>query len=243
MNLLAKLTHRCLFLLLVIGLGACQRTTYSFQARKAFNEMPVPQPTDPPAATLVASRVGKLPTAEDLGLYTLPRHRTHKPRNKWRPQSATNHQESVKAVSTPQVERRAAQALAAYSHPRQSPLPGEPTHFRSRGIALLLAIFLGGLGAHLFYLNYHGRGVAYLVGSLAGTFLITIGFIAAIGAILGGGSSGIGFFTVGVVLLSAVSVLNLVDTVLILTNGLKPKNGEYYPQFFQTRSNAGEPKR
>jgi len=34
---------------------------------------------------------------------------------------------------------------------------------KSKGIALLLAIFLGGLGAHKFYLGRYVTGVLYLV--------------------------------------------------------------------------------
>lgn len=63
---------------------------------------------------------------------------------------------------------------------------------KSQLIALLLCIFLGGLGIHRFYLGHHVMGVIYL---------------------LTGGLCGIGW---------------LIDMFLILTGGLKPKNGDDY---------------
>lgn len=49
------------------------------------------------------------------------------------------------------------------------PSPEEPSHFtenlpvRNKFVAALLAIFLGGLGVHKFYLNKPGMGVLYLL--------------------------------------------------------------------------------
>lgn len=62
---------------------------------------------------------------------------------------------------------------------------------KSQLVALLLCIFLGGLGIHRFYLGHIGMGVLYL---------------------LTAGLCGIGW---------------LIDIILILTGGLKPKDGEY----------------
>jgi len=50
---------------------------------------------------------------------------------------------------------------------------------KSRSIAILLAIFLGGFGIHKFYLNKPGQGVLYLL--FCWTFIPAIaGFIEAI---------------------------------------------------------------
>ena len=60
----------------------------------------------------------------------------------------------------------------SYNHP-----PAIPT--KSRSIAILLAIFLGGFGIHKFYLNKPGQGVLYLL--FCWTFIPAIaGFIEAI---------------------------------------------------------------
>jgi len=40
---------------------------------------------------------------------------------------------------------------------------GTPKAEKSRGVAILLALFLGGLGAHKFYLGKVGQGFLYLV--------------------------------------------------------------------------------
>jgi TM2 domain-containing membrane protein YozV len=60
----------------------------------------------------------------------------------------------------------------SYNHP-----PAIPT--KSRSIAILLAIFLGGFGIHKFYLNKPGQGMLYLL--FCWTFIPAIaGFIEAI---------------------------------------------------------------
>ena len=240
MKPLAKATSCWLFLLLISGLGGCQRASYSFQARRTFYEMPAPRPADSLAASPVANELGRTYTTEKAGFFTSLRRRGHKVRS----QPLTSRQKQAKVAGLQLAGRQVRKVAAAYARLRQPPEPPtEPVRFRSRGIALLLAFFLGGLGAHLFYLGYHGRGTAYLVGSATAVFLLLIGFIAAIGTILGGGTSGLGFLTAGVVLASIVSVLATIDILLILINSLKPKNGDYYPRFFQTRPSNNEPTR
>src|SRR5208283_3486523 len=60
----------------------------------------------------------------------------------------------------------------SYNHP-----PAIPA--KSRSIAILLAIFLGGFGIHKFYLNKPGQGVLYLL--FCWTFIPAIaGLIEAI---------------------------------------------------------------
>jgi|GEM_PF-5163030 len=39
-------------------------------------------------------------------------------------------------------------------------------------------------------------------------------------------------------MLGILSVVQLVDGLRIATGDLQPKNGEYYPRFFQTRPSA-----
>jgi hypothetical protein len=123
-------------------------------------------------------------------------------------------------------------------------LPGPrddaPLHHRTRGIAFLLAIFLGGIGAHLFYLGYHKRAVTYLMVSLAGGLLLFVGLVGLLLSIFSSvGGAYLAALLIGTILLSVVSVLAVVDAIRILTNDLKPKEGEYYQRFFQTRAASG----
>jgi TM2 domain-containing membrane protein YozV len=71
---------------------------------------------------------------------------------------------------------------------------------KSQLVALLLLIFLGGLGIHRFYLGYIGRGFLY-IGLLITSFLI----VPAI----------------------ALFVLLIIDLIKTITGSLKPKGGEY----------------
>jgi TM2 domain-containing membrane protein YozV len=49
---------------------------------------------------------------------------------------------------------------AAYGRPYDTPLA---IPAKSRSVAIVLAIFLGGLGMHKFYLNKPGQGILYLL--------------------------------------------------------------------------------
>ena len=51
---------------------------------------------------------------------------------------------------------------------------------KSVGVAYLLFIFLGGLGAHRFYLGYTGSGVLYLVLFVLGFLTMGIAFIGTV---------------------------------------------------------------
>ncbi|MCC5921365.1 MAG: TM2 domain-containing protein [Cyclobacteriaceae bacterium] len=67
-------------------------------------------------------------------------------------------------------------------------------------VALLLAIFLGGLGIHRFYLGYIGIGIVQLL-------LALLGFL--------------------IVPLIVLFIWVLIDIIRIATGALGPKNGEY----------------
>lgn len=67
---------------------------------------------------------------------------------------------------------------AGYPYPLVTGAPQYPTHGDdiSRGMAAVLAIFLGGFGAHKFYMGRNGVGLVYLFLSVTGvTFFV--GFI------------------------------------------------------------------
>ena len=74
----------------------------------------------------------------------------------------------------------------------------EPSRYgKSKIAAALLALFLGALGVHKFYLGYTAQGVIMLVGTIAGALLMLVV---------------IGFFVI-----LAISIIALVEFVLYLT--------------------------
>jgi TM2 domain-containing membrane protein YozV len=224
---------RChyLLLLLAIGLSSCQHSAYSFQ-RVVKPEHPTLMATSATTSALVVAPAKQPLSAIDP--ITQPQYRV---KRRARLLSRAAHM-----VSTSQVPRVVALATRAkvVAQSQQDPLPpSEPAHGRSRGVAFLLAFLVGGLGLHLFYLGYHGRGMAYLLTSLAAIVLFTIGAAGLIASLFGGGGSGfVALLVIGGLLASLVGTLALIDAVLIITDGLKPRDGEYYPKFFQTRPRA-----
>lgn len=55
---------------------------------------------------------------------------------------------------------------------------------KSRLTTVLLALFLGGLGAHRFYLGYNGLGLAYLIGTCF-LSILTFGLLIWVGPLIG----------------------------------------------------------
>jgi hypothetical protein len=87
-------------------------------------------------------------------------------------------------------------------------------------IAVLLAVFLGGLGAHWFYLGERGKGMVRLIISLVSGLLYIVGYIMAAIAISAGGTGILGglLFFLGLLGIAAVSVLVIIDIINILTD-------------------------
>jgi TM2 domain-containing membrane protein YozV len=103
-------------------------------------------------------------------------------------------------------------------------------------MATLFAFFLGGIGAHLFYLGYYGRAIAYLAATAVGLLFFALAFVMAIASIYGGGAGFVAMATISAVITGVVGALALVDMVRIAIGDLKPKAGEYFPGLFQTHS-------
>lgn len=84
-------------------------------------------------------------------------------------------------------------------------------------IAALLAFFLGGFGAHWFYLGERGRGMARLLVTLGGLLLYIIGAVMVVAA---GGASILGAAIAFIALLAlfANQILVIIDLVKILTD-------------------------
>jgi TM2 domain-containing membrane protein YozV len=222
---------RCLVLLVLIGLGACQRSTYLFQ-RVAEPEQPSIVLAPSTASALIVT-----PTKQSVSVVDSTAQPRHQSRCRVRLLPPT-----VRRISTLLVPRAAALAMRAkvVARSQQDPLPPDiPAHGRSRGVAFLLALLVGGLGLHLFYLGYHGRGMAYLLATLVAVVLFSIGAVGLIASLFGGGGSGfIALLVISGLLASLVGILALIDAVLIVTGNLKPRNGEYYPRFFKTQPRA-----
>lgn len=87
-------------------------------------------------------------------------------------------------------------------------------------IAALLAFFLGGFGAHWFYLGERGRGMARLLVSLGAGLLYVVGYVIAAISLTAGGTGALGgiLFALGLIGLLVNQVLVIIDLVKILTD-------------------------
>lgn len=219
---------RCLVLLLLTGLGACQRSTYLFQR--------VAEPEQPSIvlAPSTANALVVVPVQQPASLVNSTAQLRHQAKHHVRLAPAP-----VRKVHSLLMVRSAAQAIRTQvaAQSQQDPLPPQvPANGRSRGVAFLLAFLLGGFGLHLFYLGYKGRGLIYLLMTLAALILLGIGALSFVSALFGGGAGGyLLLLLVGIVIGSVVGTMSQIDAILILTNALRPLDGEYYPRFFQTR--------
>lgn len=211
-----------LFLLAALGLGACSRTGYVFH----FQPAPLAQVE---AATPPATEGQPAPTEAAANIPALARPALRRRQR----QNSAGPPARHPAVARQFSARLQAFASASRSERPAGPVRDEPPRQRSRGVALLLALLFGGLGLHLFYLGYYGRGTLYLVLTLVGVLLFSLAAIALVVAVVGGSTSGLlGLLVAGALLTGAAGVLALIDAVQILTGDLKPKNGEYRSRFF-----------
>lgn len=218
-----------LLLLILLTLGACQRASYSFQASGSARQLlPTTSVLDSTAFPALAVPGSSLPAYRPLA--SQRRHQRTNALARRLPKLLTKlEQRLILAKLSATGPRVTSQHLA-----RREPLPAaSPARIRSKGIALLLAFFFGGIGAHLFYLGYYGRGAAYLIATAVGLALFIAAVIAAI-VTLGSGAGFVALATIGAVISGVVSLLAFVDAIRIAIGDLKPKNGEYFPRFFQT---------
>ena len=87
-------------------------------------------------------------------------------------------------------------------------------------IAALLAFFLGGFGAHWFYLGERGRGMARLRVSLGAGLLYVVGYVMLAISISAGGTGALGgiIFALGLIGIIVNQILIIIDLVKILTD-------------------------
>jgi TM2 domain-containing membrane protein YozV len=87
---------------------------------------------------------------------------------------------------------------------------------KSRLATTLLAFFLGGFGAHRFYLGKIGTAVTMLVLTIVGYVLLIVGSVGFSPVIL----------AIGYVLVSAVGIWAFVDFIFAVIGKMKDKEGK-----------------
>lgn len=227
-------------LLFCFVLGGCGRGNYALRFRPAPTGGP-PTMSIPPkiltANNLTSSK--EVPVAAPAG----PSRRSPRAWPARRVGLATRH---VGGLLLQRACRLPAQPSAAAAHPAANS-PGQdaplPRRHRSRSIAALLAFFLGGTGAHLFYLGYYERATFYLVSSSIGAVFLLLGFASFLSALFGSGAGFLALLLIGSILLAVISLLATADLIAILTGYLKPRDGVYNHEFFQLPPNDNPPGR
>jgi TM2 domain-containing membrane protein YozV len=189
------------------SLSSCSRSSYSFNtnapAYLGSEQVRVAKPVaveEAETATAAASSEAALPIVEAAPAHQAARALAH---HATAPTAAKA--EVVAAAAAPtEASQPAKFNRKAFKHELKRQLAAAPKSTTADGksqlVALLLNIFLGGLGIHRFYLGYVGMGILYIA-LLITSFLI----VPAI----------------------ALAVLLIIDLIRIITGSLKPKNGEY----------------
>lgn len=222
-------TARWGLLFVICSLSSCQRTIYQRQvAGEIVRQVSVPAPAQESATITMPAPL----TPASKGYREAPQHERRMVR-----QPRRVHRRFLPA---PIRASATASTLGRHTHSRPKEAPVlEPVRYRSRGIALLLAvlslIYLP-LSLHNFYLGYYGRGALAIATVLLGTYLVVFAFLGS----LFSGVALVGLGLLGLAILAGWFVWQIVDLVRIITKDLKPKNGKYYPQFFQTSPRAGD---
>ncbi|MBJ6111524.1 NINE protein [Hymenobacter sp. BT523] len=218
-------------LMMGAALTGCQRAAFSFQpgqvvsmrvSEESAAAFAPSKPMPPVPAALAAGRgrartprhgLAAVPPQQQL--QPKPSQRLGTPRMRSQAAAVTNVPQQARPEHRPWAERKAP-PRATNSAPR-----------RSKGIALVLALLLGVLGAHQFYLGYIGRGLLYLgisaaVALFAALALLSLAF---------GGAAAV-FFTVAVLLATLLQYWIITDILRVLMGNLMPKNGQYSDKFF-----------
>jgi hypothetical protein len=174
MHLLATVLRYGLLLGLLAGsLGACQRASYQLQPGASTG----PQAITPElrVESAVVTIAAAPPTAAPV--------ESHRKRPSSFHCSARTRSGRVLA---PRLFARpaAAASVAAPALRQQEPGPGtQPVRYRSKGLAILLAIlsitYLP-LSLHNFYLGYYGRGAVAIALAITGTSLVVLAFLGSI---------------------------------------------------------------
>jgi len=190
-----------------VSLSSCSRANYSFNtnapAYLGSEQARVAKPAVAEEAETVTA-VATTEAAEPVAA-TAPAHQAARALAHHASAPATTKAEVAASTTAPvEASQSAKFNRKAFKKELKRQLAAAPKSTTAEGksqlVALLLNIFLGGLGIHRFYLGYVGMGILYIA-LLLTSFLI----VPAI----------------------ALFILLVIDLIRIITGNLKPKNGEY----------------
>jgi hypothetical protein len=218
-----SITHYCWLLCLASCLGACHRTSYTFQrsAATTYQALPLaPTVKSEETAAITLSRPRRI---------SLPSKRRRLARPSAHYAATPSALARVKAPPRGKLASATTRVANRVRLQQEPTLDATPLHHRSRGIALLLAILsitYVPLSLHNFYLGYYGRGALAIALLVVGIYLLVIGFV---GVLFGGAPAALGY--VGLFMLAGWLGWQLSDLISIITGKLRPKAGEYNTRF------------
>ena len=120
---------------------------------------------------------------------------------------------------------------------------GQNMGSRSKVVAALLAFFLGGTGAHRYYLGYKKVGGIQTAGFVSAIIGYSIYISSAYDAIYRRGDAGgtMALAAIFLIFSGVTSIWAFVDFIRILTGGLVPADGAPYSENAPARSGWNEP--
>ena len=120
---------------------------------------------------------------------------------------------------------------------------GQNMGSRSKVVAALLAFFLGGTGAHRYYLGYKKVGGIQTAGFVSAIIGYSIYISSAYDAIYRRGDAGgtMALAAIFLIFSGVTSIWAFVDFIRILTGGLVPADGAAYSESAPARSGWNEP--
>lgn len=206
---------RSLFMSLAIFCGvisSCQRASYSFQPPVS---VPPKAAVVPRASTLASTTIAPVPMAvawpKKISRHRSPLRAARKPVVRLIEQGR---------IVAPDWQLRPARlpvtSPTLAKTPRQAPAPDPIAAPPSKLVAVVLAVLLGYLGAHLFYLGQRRRAFSYLIGTLLCVALIAV--LLAMLPTMGDGFFILFLLVMGVAGIATVYLHALLDAVLIICN-------------------------
>ncbi|GAB2966113.1 hypothetical protein GCM10027048_40290 [Hymenobacter coalescens] len=192
--------------LAVVTLASCSKESYTFRnsapygntytaATKAEPVTEAVAPVAEAAAPELTASTAAAPVAAKA-----QSARTYAAHTQAAKAASVNKAETKAAPTRAEVKEAKAAIKAMHKAAKKANAASPLAEGKSQLVALLLAIFLGGLGVHRFYLGYTGRGILYIALALT-SFLIVPAIV--------------------------LFALVIIDIIKIITGSLQPKNGSY----------------
>jgi hypothetical protein len=202
-------------LVICTSLGSCQRASYSFHPPGGSARTQATD--DTPLAPVPETKVDAEEMAPAQPLRPRP-HQTPRPISRRSGSFTRQKQKPTSALtSVPCFKNRISKQQPAFSQSLNG--PGDSDNNRSKVTTLLLLLpGLGPLGLYRFYLSYPVNGAS------------RIGLVILSAVLVGTKGSAYALLSsIGFTILIGLVIWWLWDLVRVLTNRLKPKNGEYGP--------------